>query len=230
MAALLRRPMIISTHAPLAGRDVLTSRNRHCQSHFNPRAPCGARLKPVMRTAGVTYFNPRAPCGARHIDNGLGCTFDDFNPRAPCGARPQPYLTHSRKNSPFQPTRPLRGATLSVSKFATLKRISTHAPLAGRDHNIAETPTLSKNFNPRAPCGARLLIRNTGLARHAFQPTRPLRGATVVRVVPRISFEISTHAPLAGRDRYPAPRSLHRSKHFNPRAPCGARPGAMWRR
>ena len=35
-------------------------------------------------------------------------------------------------------------------------------------------------------------------------------------------MEISTHAPLAGRDRPPAP-AWHRQSNFNPRAPCGAR-------
>ena len=34
----------------------------------------------------------------------------------------------------------------------------------------------------------------------AFQPTRPLRGATTGLVHRLSAFDISTHAPLAGRD------------------------------
>ena len=101
----------------------------------------------------------------------------------------------------FQPTRTLRGAT----------------------HNKAETPTLSKNFNPRAPCGARRQggqVADNGIG---FQPTRPLRGATLPRLGGSDrTAQISTHAPLAGRDTFQA-RLFRHLQHFNPRAPCGAR-------
>ena len=33
-----------------------------------------------------------------------------------------------------------------------------------------------------------------------FQPTRPLRGATILGTALHTGIEISTHAPLAGRD------------------------------
>ena len=79
------------------------------------------------------------------------------------------------------------------------------------------------NFNPRAPCGARPML---------ISPPIPLR-------------EISTHAPLAGRDQQRGNRCYFSTvfqptrplrgatgriyaallrQHFNPRAPCGARP------
>ena len=98
----------------------------------------------------------------------------------------------------FQPTRPLRGATADEFYVAALTNISTHAPLAGRD----EAPPLSENtdngisthaplagrdcrlpcrcdqrqedFNPRAPCGARLQFNINNL----------------------YGFRISTHAPV----------------------------------
>ena len=81
----------------------------------------------------------------------------------------------------------------------------------------------------------------------AFQSTRPLRGATALLGINAVVLSISTHAPLAGRDTSTLPscstpaefqptRPLRgatsvrrfaglRLKHFNPRAPCGARPG-----
>ena len=151
------RLAVISTHAPLAGRDF------------------GARFI-VARTR---YFNPRAPCGARQTSFRLCRQLMDFNPRAPCGARRAHTARSMRRVTAFQPTRPLRGATVpdSVSQprstdfnprapcgarpsiMATISmvgKISTHAPLAGRDEKQA--------------CLTREEI--------VFQPTRPLRGAT----------------------------------------------------
>ena len=79
----------------------------------------------------------------------------------------------------------------------------------------------------------------------AFQSTRPLRGATLTGMTFREMFGISTHAPLAGRDSGGGTPSAvmvsisthaplagrdtdlgmvyHLARHFNPRAPCGAR-------
>ena len=171
----------------------------------------------------------------------------------------------------FQPTRPLRGATASLELLAQSTRISTHAPLAGRDQYAVFTflcdeisthaplagrdttatsiTTAARNFNPRAPCGARpwqtwlspsLPNFNPrapcGARRYfgfiinlqfRFQPTRPLRGATVHRVVVLAVRLISTHEPLAGRDGSPRRRLPRRPVHFNPRAPCGARPSSF---
>ena len=57
----------------------------------------------------------------------------------------------------FQPTRPLRGATLFAFILLLLNHlISTHAPLAGRDCLLWSGRCFYFNFNPRAPCGARL--------------------------------------------------------------------------
>ena len=56
-----------------------------------------------------------------------------------------------------------------------------------------------------------------------FQSTRPLRGATVTWPDIRQMLKISIHAPLAGRDG-PWPCRPSACPHFNPRAPCGARP------
>ena len=38
-----------------------------------------------------------------------------------------------QRTFPFQPTRPLRGATTCGEPVAIVEVISTHAPLAGRD-------------------------------------------------------------------------------------------------
>ena len=81
--------------------------------------------------------------------------------------------------------------------------ISTHAPLAGRDELRNFLCQRQRNFNPRAPCGARLY------------------GEFSLALV----VCISTHAPLAGRDDLDFDCNGY-LLDFNPRAPCGARPEA----
>ena len=78
-----------------------------------------------------------------------------FNPRAPCGARR--YLPQGIRYP---------------------HKISTHAPLAGRDAAASSLLPFFFDFNPRAPCGARRQALPRVLGGEGFQPTRPLRGAT----------------------------------------------------
>ncbi len=236
----------ISIHAPLAGRDARTRSTLVLSSHFNPRAPCGARRQ-----------------GQNHEDHRLR----HFNPRAPCGARPGGRAV-MQEDVAFQSTRPLRGATLNRQGLFFRLRISIHAPLAGRDlipclasfcavHISIHAPLAGRDFprairrtvfyyfNPRAPCGARPPITRprSGIARfqstrplrgatpqtrHSvffllFQSTRPLRGATKGQHGLTMSDCISIHAPLAGRD-LASKGTITKRRYFNPRAPCGARP------
>ena len=232
---------------------------------FNPRAPCGAR-PPIhpMRSAG-TSFNPRAPCGARRQRGHLQGVDCRFNPRAPCGARLNPYHAH---DSPvkFQSTRPVRGATAVLVELAfidnvsihapragrdpllilciSFSRVSIHAPRAGRDPRCCGTSDRDTCFNPRAPCGARLLVARWAVFYVGFNPrapcgarpitaaifadntlfqsTRPVRGATPTLTFPDNHCHVSIHAPRAGRDGDVQRRRVV-TACFNPRAPCGAR-------
>ena len=77
----------------------------------------------------------------------------------------------------FQPTLPLRGATRQGDGLSDSALVSTHAPLAGSDITFTEIISICE-----------------------FQPTLPLRGAT------------TTCAVFSSR-----PQS------FNPRSPCGER-------
>ena len=145
----------ISTHAPLAGRDCVCVALRIHKRDFNPRAPCGARRHSLLNQDKARQdFNPRAPCGARQKLRERGERQQNFNPRAPCGARPD-AARRCPPQKEFQPTRPLRGATLSPVRERRKARISTHAPLAGRDGVSRQNRPRGLDFNPRAPCGAR---------------------------------------------------------------------------
>ena len=57
-----------------------------------------------------------------------------------------------------------------------------------------------------------------------FQPTLPVRGATHGHFIPLPIVVISTHAPRAGSDAVSCPWP-GRNSNFNPRSPCGERPG-----
>ena len=124
---------IISTHAPLAGRDRSPTLATGSSRIFQPTRPLrGATTRHIQRFARTLYFNPRAPCGAR-----------------------QRMMTLMVSSSRFQPTRPLRGAT---SIGYAWKFVSTYfnprAPCGARRTSLHRR-ACPKYFNPRAPCGAR---------------------------------------------------------------------------
>ena len=79
-----------------------------------------------------------------------------------------------------------------------------------------------KNFNPRTPCGVRLLFVPKLGETSEFQSTHPLRGATIRLDMGDTMHVISIHAPLAGCDRILITKSKLRTD-FNPRTPCGVR-------
>ena len=239
---------MISTHAPLAGRDIPAIAMRTKTRNFNPRAPCGARRNiRHLLFVGMNNFNPRAPCGARPGSRRHGSHYMSISTHAPLAGRDQIAFLIQVTVVIFQPTRPLRGATLTATDISLELRfqptrplrgatqtmtmtacrliISTHAPLAGRDDIKVSRISYIGNFNPRAPCGARLRsCKSRNRQRdfnprapcgarpdafdvsvdmsNGFQPTRPLRGATARTEKAKNRFEISTHAPLAGRDSF----------------------------
>ena len=153
------------------------------------------------------YFNPRAPCGARHHP----CTNNLWQPRFQ-STRPVRGATCAASKDyaelVFQSTRPVRGATHCGLTQTRGKGISIHAPRAGRDHALSVLRVVRINFNPRAPCGARLGSVGAG----------------------RQTLVISIHAPRAGRDHGLGRGRYHERQYFNPRAPCGARPGPLEKR
>ena len=94
---------------------------------------------------------------------------------------------------------PLAGRDHPVEDIASPYSISTHAPLAGRDMNNTNLINEDEDFNPRAPCGARRRLRWGYAGLQYFNP----------------------RAPCGAR---PIGQSLFgQHAHFNPRAPCGAR-------
>ena len=127
----------------------------------------------------------------------------------------------------FQSTRPVRGATTNNANPTCYRAISIHAPRTGRDLLDDINISWMIYFNPRAPCGARPTMRlampaTSNISIHAPRAGRDRERHPHGR---RLQW-ISIHAPRAGRDFIYEGRRA-RDKDFNPRAPCGARPG-VW--
>ena len=195
----------ISIHAPLAGCDV-----EHIQHtvwfspYFNPRAPCGARQGDHLGGTPLRAISIHAPHAGRDR-----CRRSDrrgkyyFNPRAPCGARPRRLIRPTPRPT-FQSTRPVRGATIfspaSVLlalfqstrpvRGATSKKpitelrcqISIHAPRAGRDMRDDSAYSIRRHISIHAPrAGRDVIILRIRIEQSAFQSTRPVRGATMLR-------------------------------------------------
>ena len=87
----------------------------------------------------------------------------------------------------FQPTRPLRGATLKEGGACAECVFQPTRPLRGATETKSTMVTNPLHFNPRAPCGAR----------HRGYRPHPL------------GLPISTHAPLAGRDSKSVQITMH---------------------
>ena len=100
----------VSTHAPLAGSDLLHVAHLLDVQASTPRSPCGERRS-----------RPRAPPGRA-----------SFNPRSPCGERPH-VRTNEIVRMRVSTHAPLAGSDGRRVRSAHTCRVSTHAPLAGSD-------------------------------------------------------------------------------------------------
>ena len=102
--------LIISIHAPHAGRAMWGRCNARPLKTFNPRAPCGARRAELVDGYSVGVFQSTRPMRGATFTSGRTLLCKEF-----------------------QSTRPMRGATNGGKDFAAVLEISIHAPHAGRD-------------------------------------------------------------------------------------------------
>ena len=125
----------------------------------------------------------------------------------------------------------MRGATFPCYPVHRFHGISIHAPHAGRDLAVptvinyavlfqstrpmrgatvqeASPPCRGRDFNPRAPCGARLSPSlSTGYCTD-FNPRAPCGARLNIRQIQRVELGISIHAPHAGRDLHATPPEI----------------------
>ena len=213
----------ISIHALRAGGDAIAS-GRSCslRAFQSTRPVWGA-------TAGPWTCPPRSRISIH----------------APRAGRDLCLWTRYAGLTSFQSTRPVWGATEQEHELREKAEISIHAPRVGRDAlepdgavtqirfqstrpvwgataGCTQAAAATSNFNPRAPCGARLFVHGPAVFRQYFNPrapcgarqakrrrrclcqrfqsTRPVWGATDGDVRDRLRECISIHAPRVGRD------------------------------
>ena len=100
--------------------------------------------------------------------------------------------------SEFQSTRPLRGATSQSSGYLWDAGFQSTRPLRGATPAHRLRKAGGRDFNPRAPCGARLGDVNITRIDLLFQSTRPLRGATSGQYQARGPPSFQSTRPLRG--------------------------------
>ena len=190
----------ISIHASHAGRDTSFPLLNSPVKNFNPRVPCGTRhCQPVcilqfalfqstrpMRDATEAYelsilltgISIHASHAGRDSDvEGLQSKLD-ISIHASHAGRDMLSEFTSHNSLKFQSTRPMRDATVRELSIALFPSISIHASHAGRDNIANSEITITRNFNPRVPCGTRLQQGALLHHGHLFQSTRPMRDAT----------------------------------------------------
>ena len=122
-----------------------------------------------------------------------------FNPRTPCGVRLACCMLFTRQ-SEFQSTHPMRGATGRRYRIRRRLGISIHAPHAGCDelYRMNDSTYRISIHAPHAGCDARTRFSTNSSAE--FQSTHPMRGATEKAIAACTDVYISIHAPHAGCD------------------------------
>ena len=161
--------------------------------------------------------------GATRVVDCAGLLNRYFNPRTPCGVRPGCGSSGTRSRR-FQSTHPLRGATGVCRNVVDIFQISIHAPPAGCDPRSRAPGIPRTNFNPRTPCGVRLLALVLLMCSSGFQSTHPLRGATIYKSYGVLAHEFQSTHPMRGATRQSS-GSVQPQPNFNPRTPCGVRLG-----
>ena len=222
--AVCKKAMLISIHAPRVGSDTLPLISSRMLYTFQSTLPVwGATLAARPGSTRTSYFNPRSPCGERLRKKSGYATTSNFNPRSPCGERPT-YYPHHPGGADFNPRSPCgERQWLKLSGYIIRKFQST-LPVWGATIIATICRVLPQNFNPRSPCGERHKGTVLAVAAGAFQSTLPVWGATGPGPLLGRGGGISIHAPRVGSDGPPDFHAINIAQYFNPRSPCGERP------
>ena len=183
------------------------------------RVECDWRRSGLYRVhAG---FNPRTPCGVRHAIRGCLGLAHSFNPRTPCGVR---LLLGCQlyKQTGFQSTHSVWSATAYTSKTSRSTAVSIHALRVECDREESVFFGLTFCFNPRTPCGVRLLPEGAGSGGWVFQSTHSVWSATTYFYSLYVFCNVSIHALRVECDNG-AHGNIREIHGFNPRTPCGVR-------
>ena len=125
--------------------------------YFNPHAPCGARPESVVQRQPLSISILMPLAGHDRVDT--------FRRRPLEISILMPLAGHDGicgktvdSASKFQSSCPLRGTTMLATVVKKMIEISILMPLAGHDRGGRRSDAHPADFNPHAPCGARLVF------------------------------------------------------------------------
>ena len=193
----------ISIHAPRVGSDRAISKALNQSWEISIHAPrVGSDWKRYCRNQVKRWhFNPRSPCGERRCAMSLQSRHAVFQSTLPVWGATTTLSPLRLDFAVFQSTLPVWGATLKAVKSSIPPiSISIHAPRVGSDLISPIGLPYPDNFNPRSPCGERLLMFIPLFTQYKFQSTLPVWGATKRNRIVSIVYFISIHAPRVGSD------------------------------
>ena len=152
--ALLFKTSEISIHAPRVGSDKSIQRKSLFQYYFNPRSPCGERLRSCVFLHFRDVFQSTLPVwGATdyqqdRLDRAL------FQSTLPVwGATPLSSV--QCPTSDISIHAPRVGSDTNSAILVSPFKISIHAPRVGSDEPVPGGVPGHRDFNPRSPCGER---------------------------------------------------------------------------
>ena len=141
----------------------------------------------------------RGATSARHSDFAVS----PFQSTRPVRGATHVDAAMKRVDTLFQSTRPVRGATYEALKDGKVSMFQSTRPVRGATGEFAPSEERAQSFNPRAPCGAPRAGRDGGSGANAahmskFQSTRPVRGATPEPSLPRTRLSFQSTRPVRG--------------------------------
>ena len=213
----------ISIHAPHAGRDGSDTEAPASLFRFQSTRPMrGATGLFILIWASVIFQSTRPMRGATCLRHGTIITMMAFQSTRPMRGATNHWKEFNGENT-ISIHAPHAGRDFRAKPSCLEPLISIHAPHAGRDFAVLLRDFCSPYFNPRAPCGARLIqFPLTGLLRLS-QSTRPMRGATLRLRQHGGKPIFQSTRPMRGATAMRT-HGMTCGANFNPRAPCGARP------
>ena len=170
---------------------------------FQPTLPLRGATRLLRQWVQCSSVSTHAPLAGSDLKLGELLAEDErVSTHAPLAGSDICAAEQALRKYPFQPTLPLRGATGAAASAEPHLGVSTHAPLAGSDPPCGTMPRIGTGFNPRSPCGERRSPRDRICPYPGFNPRSPCGERPAIEGRHLDVDGVSTHAPLAGSDRY----------------------------
>ena len=148
---------VISIHAPRVGGDIFIRARKSSWRDFNPRPPCGGRPVPFKQLRILRLISIHAPRVGGDPIKVIVLTPVCISIHAPrVGGDPGSDVILS-KLSAFQSTPPVWGATQADKQNEKTCRFQSTPPVWGATPPVLGRLRHHSHFNPRPPCGGRLL-------------------------------------------------------------------------